>query len=340
MGKYTNHLVFCFILTFSFALGTTAFGCSEPTFSKCMKENVEPFYATQAKVGIFSGVDDVSVQYRLYLQESRSKLLVLLPGRTEPVKKYEEAIYDLYHAGFSILAMDHRGQGDSGRMTEDPEVGYVRSFQDYVDDVKTLFEKVVSVYPHREIFVMGSSMGGAIASLLVEQNPGIVDKAVLVSPMIRFRTEPYSFSFARKIVWTEVLLGRGKSYTIGAGPYNEKRSFLNNGLTSSETRFEWDKMRKILNPSIRIGGTSNRWVLEAARASDLVLKDSIYLTAPTLLLQATDDTVVVPEFQKEFCRRALWCEMRKIPGARHEILDERDQFRSIALEAIVSFLNK
>jgi alpha-beta hydrolase superfamily lysophospholipase len=44
---------------------------------------------------------------------------VLLNGQTEFIEKYFEVIDELRGRGFAVATMDWRGQGGSGRMTED-----------------------------------------------------------------------------------------------------------------------------------------------------------------------------------------------------------------------------
>jgi lysophospholipase len=60
--------------------------------------------------------------------------------------------------------MDHRGQGNSGRMTADSEVQYVVDFQDYVTDFKTLHDTVISPNNHSKKYLFAHSMGGGVAS--------------------------------------------------------------------------------------------------------------------------------------------------------------------------------
>ncbi len=69
-------------------------------------------------------------------------------GRTEAAIKYKELILDLYKNGYSVYIHDHRGQGQSGRMTEDPQMGYIENFQYYIDDMKYFHDAYVKPKDH------------------------------------------------------------------------------------------------------------------------------------------------------------------------------------------------
>ncbi len=65
-----------------------------------------------------------------------------------------EVAYDLFHCGFDVMIIDHRGQGRSGRLLSDTHRGHVVNFSDYVDDLAALWQQQVvpwtlakTVYP-------------------------------------------------------------------------------------------------------------------------------------------------------------------------------------------------
>ncbi len=70
--------------------------------------------------------------------QHHDRVVVICPGRIESYVKYAELAYDLFHLGFDVLIIDHRGQGRSGRLLADPHLGHVNRFNDYVDDLAAL----------------------------------------------------------------------------------------------------------------------------------------------------------------------------------------------------------
>ncbi len=77
--------------------------------------------------------------YRYALSAFRAqhndRLVLICPGRIESYVKYAEVAYDLFHCGFDVMIIDHRGQGRSGRLLSDTHRGHVVNFSDYVDDL-------------------------------------------------------------------------------------------------------------------------------------------------------------------------------------------------------------
>ncbi len=102
----------------------------------------------------FKGVDDVPVRFVRFCAQHNDRLVLICPGRIESYVKYAEVAYDLFHCGFDVMIIDHRGQGRSGRLLSDTHRGHVVNFSDYVDDLAALWQQQVvpwtlakTVYP-------------------------------------------------------------------------------------------------------------------------------------------------------------------------------------------------
>jgi len=96
---------------------------------------------------------------------------VIVNGRNESYWKYQELFYELYSHGYDVYAYDHRGQGESGRILKDPQVGYVAEFDYYVDDLDTFIYDVVKPERYKNRYLLAHSMGGAVATLYLERKP-------------------------------------------------------------------------------------------------------------------------------------------------------------------------
>jgi lysophospholipase len=91
---------------------------------------------------------------------------VLLNGQTEFIEKYFEIIDELRGRGFAVATMDWRGQGGSGRMTEDSRKSFVGDFSEYDDDLDTLLNWIVTpmLGPGEKPFALAHSMGATSCS--------------------------------------------------------------------------------------------------------------------------------------------------------------------------------
>lgn len=95
----------------------------------------------------FTGVDDIPVRFVRFSAKHHDRVVVICPGRIESYVKYAELAYDLFHLGFDVLIIDHRGQGRSGRLLADPHLGHVNRFNDYVDDLAAFWQQEVQPGP-------------------------------------------------------------------------------------------------------------------------------------------------------------------------------------------------
>ncbi|WP_348260358.1 serine aminopeptidase domain-containing protein, partial [Salmonella enterica] len=68
----------------------------------------------------FIGVGNTRVRFVGFRNDSNDRTIVICPGRIESYVKYAELGYDLFHLGFVIFIMDHRGEGRSGRVLSRP----------------------------------------------------------------------------------------------------------------------------------------------------------------------------------------------------------------------------
>jgi len=330
-------ILICLVLTFSWS---HAFAVSENTLKTTLDDVILPFYTSQLQSGIFQGKDDVAISYVKLEVPDEKGALVISSGRTESHIKYAEFIYDLRDAGFSIYILDHRGQGFSGRMLDDPQKGYIGSFEDYVADLKTFVDTVVNARGHATRFILAHSMGGTIAVMYVAKYPDDFDGLILSAPMLQINTSPLPETVAALLTKVLIALGMGDSYIPGGNKYDPDEPFEDNEVTHSQVRYAMNKKFISLNSQIALGSPTNRWLREGLKAARQATESTDRIELPVLLLQAEMDSVVKPDAQDEFCRKAKGCTKVTQSGARHEILMERDEVRDKALDHILDFLNK
>ncbi len=249
----------------------------------------------------------------------------LLGGRTEFLEKYFETIGQLNQRGFDVLSFDWRGQGLSSRLLKNRRKGYIKSYDDYVDDLSFFVKKILSINARRPYILIGHSMGGHIAVRYLHEHKSIFDSVILMSPMIDIRTFPIPKKVLQKITRILVKAGYDKVYIAGNDRLMENQ-FKGNSLTSDIRRFEKSKNFTIDNPEIGIGGVTIGWLNASFDSIDLLNQPGYVENIRTriLIFSADKDRVVCNKAQRRLCKRLPNCNLIKVSDSRHEIFQEKD----------------
>ncbi|WP_371193617.1 alpha/beta fold hydrolase [Glaciecola sp. SC05] len=303
------------------------------------------FISEKMQVGDWQRSDTYHLHYRYVIKPSAKAWVVIMQGRAESVVKYAELMDELHQNGFSVFAFDHIGQGQSGRLTENPLHGFVEDFDAYVEDSAALISGVMqdlkSQYQQRDLpqYLLSHSMGGAIATLLLEKYPQLFNKAVLSSPMYGIQA-PIPDRLARLLVTVGAavhrILGISSGYFLGQGDYKAV-DFTENKLTSSKLRYDWFKQYYNDNVDARLGGVTFQWLAAALHAMDHIVMHANRIDTPVLGFKAGSDEIVNNEVIDQVFASLPNAELVEIVGARHEILFEQDRFRQQAVIRILQF---
>ena len=328
-------LIFCLISLSAPKL----FAISEDDYQNNYTDHVKPYYE-RGVFGTFDGVDASKIAYAKFEVADEKGAIFILHGKSESMIKYGEVLYDLKDLGYSMYLMDLRGMGFSERLLDDdPDKIYVRSFNDYIRDIKTFVDTVIKAKPHKKMVVVAHSLGGAIAARYLEQYPGDFNGAVLSSPMLTINTQPFTQLEAYLLAAISTRHGHGTDYIPGGGPY-APWTFVEGTDTHSYARYlmEIDLLNEY--PQIRLGDVTYNWVKQAMDLGWAAQFDARAIAVPVLLFQADDDTAVKPAGQNYLCRHAQDGTKVFFYGARHEILMEIDSIRDVAMNYIRDFIEE
>lgn len=294
----------------------------------------------------FVGAENVTIRYVRFVSPQHDKVILLCPGRIESYVKYPELAYDLYHCGYDVVIIDHRGQGRSGRLLQDSHRGHVEAFDHYVADLETLYQKEIAASHYRHRYALAHSMGAAILTLMLVRQPEAFDAVALASPMFGIFLPMPLWMAHRILEWAEKRPALRDGYALGTGRW-QARPFGINVLTHSRERYRRNLRFYADEPGLRVGGPTYHWVREGVQAGVSIVSQAKNVSTPLLLLQAGEDKVVDNRAQDLFCQSMTAagqpCEGGKpyvIAGARHEILFEKDSMRAEALDAIVDFFSR
>jgi lysophospholipase len=276
--------------------------------------------------------DNQHIRYGIWYSHNQKKRssVVLLNGRKEFMEKYAETIRELNQRGFNVYSLDWRGQGLSSRTLANRHKGFIKNYDNYLDDLNLFISKIVQPEATSSLIILSHSMGGHIALRFIHDHPKLVDKAVLVSPMIDISTSPLPGWFIRFIAWIAIKAGLNHSYIIGSGDYTVEK-FKDNRLTSDPERFMDENEAIAENPDLALGGVTYGWLSATFESIDILTKPDFAekITTPILIASAGCDRVVSIKAQKTICALLPKCRFAEITGARHEIFKETDAVRSI-----------
>lgn len=325
--------------------GLAAFGWSPPAraipeadYSSVYARVVTPFIRDWSKTEGLRAHDGLPLRYARTEVPGEKLAVIILPGRGDSALKYSELAFDLASRRVSTFVLDLRGQGLSGRETENPEITHVHDFEAYVDDVRRFVDVVRTSRPAgTKLHLMGISLGGTIALSYLRKYPHDFASAVVVSPILRLRTDPSSEEAALFKASAQCFLGNSEKYASDQGPFRSDLSYLENSTIRSAERFRMAQTLMIQQPELRAGGASNRWIREMLLRTRWLRSHPRPLSVPVLTLLTSQDAFAGVREQVQFCVSSPGCQHFAYPQGSHELLMDRDPVRNDALYRAVAW---
>lgn len=258
-------------------------------------------------------------------------ICVLLNGQTEFIEKYFEVIDELRGRGFGVATMDWRGQGGSGRMTQDSRKSFVRDFSEYDEDLDTLMNWIVTprLAAGEKPVALAHSMGAHNLLRRLARRPDSFGPCVLSAPMIGISFRGQREFLVRAV--TRFHLWRGKDANWvwgmeGRDPY--KMTFATQLVTSDPQRFERTQAFLRAQPDLRLAGATWAWLAAALRSMDWLKPQAPNITTPLLMVGAGKDRICVTPETKAFAARAPKADYVEIADGEHELLMEASPIRA------------
>jgi len=125
--------------------------------------------------GTFKGNKGLNLFYQCWLPDTNPKaVLLVVPGLAEHSGRYANLVNYFLPRAYAVCGLDTQGHGKS----EGPRC-YIDKFQDYVNDVKIFFDIVHQRYGDRKVFLLGHSMGSAIAIVYAVQYQDDLDGLIM-----------------------------------------------------------------------------------------------------------------------------------------------------------------
>ena len=264
---------------------------------------------------------------RLYARDypgprENSKVILCLPGLTRNSKDFAD-VANALSENYRVICPDQRGRGRSAR---DPDPTRYRPDQ-YAVDMRVLMDMLKLT----EVVVIGTSLGGLMAILLLATIPGRIKAAVLndVGPVVDPRGVSRIATYVGKTVpaksWAEATQ---QTATINAAAFPDFTD--SDWQAMAHDLYVQEQQTPVLDydPAIALGlvtGTAapNLWPLFDMAAGK-----------PLLVIRGEDSDILSVETLAEMCRRLPQLIALNIEGRGHALTLSEPQ----AKEAINRFL--
>ena len=311
-------------------------------YAETLRDVILPYISARRTDETLPGADGRPLFTSHFDADSPRGTVLIVHGFTENTEKYSELIHSLLQNGLSVAAWDQRGHGRSWRdpAIEDISLTHVDRFDEYIQDIAVVYDRVVKPMPlpHR---VFCHSMGGAVTALFLESHPGLFDRAAMCAPMIAPNLGALPKPAARLMCQTEKTLGRGKKRIPGSRPYGSPEAFETSCATG-RARFDWYEALRQTTPAFRNNGPTFAWTLEAIDVTNRILASGAVerIDASVRLYTASLDETVLPEPQKRFIERVRNSAHIVVEGAKHEIYRSTDDVLFPWWHGVLEFLKE
>lgn len=311
------------------------FQARENHFTQFIEETLLPFIA-QFPICYLPGNQKTQIAYRYFAKTEHTKLLIMVNGRAENIIKWSELAYDFYQQGFDILLFDHRGQGFSSHLLADKQKGYIDQFRYYVDDMDAVIHTILQQKHYQQQQLLAHSMGGLISTYYLATYPHHIEKAIFSSPFLGLREDTATRD--EMIVMLMVLFGFSHRYVFGKSPY-QPAHIATTDLTHSQARLEWMNTIAQRYPEVQLGGPTFAWAHRVITAFKKLPQLVKQVQIPILILQSEQEEIVSNAKVRALFANSPTVHFVEILGAKHEIMFETDEIRTIALKKIMDFLH-
>lgn len=273
----------------------------------------------------------------------RKGSMLFMPGRGDIYEKYLETLNHYHAQGWDITASDWRGQGASGRMTDNQYVGHIDDFATWIRDFEEFWTrwKAETEGPH---VIMAHSMGGHLVARALVDDAVHPDAVVLSAPMLGMQGLGLPIAWDHALTKMMRALGRPErpAWKVSEKPASPaaKRQSL---LTHDDDRYADEQAWWAKRPELVMGPASWHWVERAYASVRHIHAPGQWekVRTPILILSTSADQLVSHPANVEAAER--------LPNAKlvvfgeecaHELLREVDAVRDRAIAEIDGFLEQ
>ncbi len=265
--------------------------------------------------------------------------ILIFPGRTEYVEKYGRVARDLVARGYSVAAVDWRGQGRSDRVFDDPRLGHVNHFLDYQMDVAAYMACVQSEDMPARHFALAHSMGGAIVLRAMIEGLSL-ERVVFSAPMWGIYAPPHVKSYAIPLLFFASRLNQAHRPVPGTQIEGHVTGtpFEDNKLTTDAEHYDYISRQSRSDPALSLGGPTMHWLREA-RSEITRLQAAPKPDVPVRVFVGSQEEIVDIRMIRSMVKRWPSAELTVYDSGRHELMMEAETIRDRFINETLTFFD-
>ncbi len=164
-------------------LGTKASQATSRQNLKSIAPEPEVSQAESANQVLLTGQVGANLPIRVWASKGPrpNAIVVGVHGLTQHSGTFETFANKLTAQGFTFVALDQRGHGKWYHTNSWPEAGKYANFADTTADLISLMQEIQNKFPTIPVYLLGESVGSAVAINAAELRPDLIDGLILVS---------------------------------------------------------------------------------------------------------------------------------------------------------------
>ncbi|MFW7377723.1 MAG: alpha/beta fold hydrolase [Oligoflexus sp.] len=249
-------------------------------------------------------------------QQEAKASVILVHGYGEQSEAYRELIGPWLAENFAVYVFDLRGHGRSGG-----DRGYVRQFEDYLDDLDLIYARVQDRNKKQPIFLIGQDLGALIAGMFTASRKPLLAGLILCGLPWQLPVTPLQQQVVRSMA-----------------SFMPKRPFGPQKLKRLAFGEEAPESEKFIGFAGK--GMPARVLWEILQALTSLSQDADNLQLPLFLIQARQDPYGDVSKLEDLQERAMSYDKTcwLLDGGQHRLLKNND--RLAVSPRIISWLNE
>lgn len=171
-----------FIISLILILIPQIFYCFKRLHYKDLKNGSRFFIKEETRLKdrtklILTNADGFDLYVNRFDVKNPKACVQIVHGMLEHSLNYLDFIKYLNNLGYAVIISDNRGHGKS--ISEENPTGLIKFEDELIDDQAIVSKYMKMVYPDKDLYMLGHSMGSLIARNFLKENDYLIDKLIL-----------------------------------------------------------------------------------------------------------------------------------------------------------------